>query len=376
MPVTRTLSDLSKMEPLDRTNYKRWSQKLLIFFKQLDVDYVVIQNPPETTADTTTIGTTKSEDEAKHKYDGDNKTVRGHLLNHMNNSLFDLFVNYRSAKDIWTTLETRYGGDDAGRKKQVLPKQREKFKKDNHDKSFKAPDGKIQKTKQLCYCCGKPEHKAYQYYQRKDQQKASQKPATQGTPQINLAEKDNEIIAAVVVEANLVENKEDWILDTGASRHFCSNKALFHELLETMDGECVFMGNSTTAGVLVEDDPNTYMEAITSIDSSFWKEANRNELDSIMLNHTWDLVDLPIGKTIKETKRFISAQFNMKDLGETDVILGQEAEWLKNLLGDVPLWGSIVPVSLHCDSQGAIGIAMKYACNDKNGDIFALDTEQ
>ncbi|KAK4384075.1 Retrovirus-related Pol polyprotein from transposon RE2 [Sesamum angolense] len=71
----------------------------------------------------------------------------------------------------------------------------------------------------------------------------------QGTPQINLAEKDDEIIAAVVVEANLVENKDDWILDTGASRQFCSNKALFHELLETTDGECVFMGKSTTAGV-------------------------------------------------------------------------------------------------------------------------------
>ncbi|KAL0349702.1 UNVERIFIED_CONTAM: hypothetical protein Sradi_4119400 [Sesamum radiatum] len=71
----------------------------------------------------------------------------------------------------------------------------------------------------------------------------------QGTPQINLAEKDDQIIAAVVVEANLVENKDDWILDTGASRQFYSNKALFHELLETTDGECVFMGKSTTAGV-------------------------------------------------------------------------------------------------------------------------------
>ncbi|KAL0368407.1 UNVERIFIED_CONTAM: hypothetical protein Scaly_1059600 [Sesamum calycinum] len=49
---------------------------------------------------------------------------------------------------------------------------------------------------------------------KKDQQKANQKLATQGTPQINLAKKDDEIIAAVVVEANLVENKEDWILDT------------------------------------------------------------------------------------------------------------------------------------------------------------------
>ncbi|KAL0368447.1 UNVERIFIED_CONTAM: hypothetical protein Scaly_1063600 [Sesamum calycinum] len=63
------------------------------------------------------------------------------------------------------------------------------------------------------------------------------------------AEKDK-IIATVVVEANLVENKNDWVLDTGTSKHFCSNKALFHELVDAIDGECVFMGNSTTVGVL------------------------------------------------------------------------------------------------------------------------------
>ncbi|KAL0392729.1 UNVERIFIED_CONTAM: hypothetical protein Sradi_2495700 [Sesamum radiatum] len=86
-------------------------------------------------------------------------------------------------------------------------------------------------------------------YERKDQRKGSQKPATQPTPQVNLAEKDK-IIATVVVEANLVENKNDWVLDTGTSKHFCSNKALFHELVDAIDGECVFMGNSTTVGVL------------------------------------------------------------------------------------------------------------------------------
>ncbi|KAL0349107.1 UNVERIFIED_CONTAM: Retrovirus-related Pol polyprotein from transposon TNT 1-94 [Sesamum angustifolium] len=51
---------------------------------------------------------------------------------------------------------------------------------------------------------------------------------------------------------------------------------------------------------LVDEDPKTYVEAITSIDSSFWKEAIKNELDSIMTNHTWDLEDLPVGsKPIK-----------------------------------------------------------------------------
>ncbi|KAL0298232.1 UNVERIFIED_CONTAM: hypothetical protein Sangu_3153100 [Sesamum angustifolium] len=170
--MTRTLPNLSKLEPLDETNYKCWSQKLLIFFEQLDVDYVLFQNPPETPleasvlaitlVDTSTVGTTKSENEAKQKKLG---------------------------------------------------------------------------------------HKAYQCYQRKDQRKGNQNPTTQPTPQSNLAEKD-EIIVAAVVEANLVENKNDWVLDTGASRHFCSNKVLFHELVDVADDECVFIGNSTTTGVL------------------------------------------------------------------------------------------------------------------------------
>ncbi|KAL0405663.1 UNVERIFIED_CONTAM: hypothetical protein Slati_3880200 [Sesamum latifolium] len=126
------LPDLSKLEPLDGTNFKRWSQKLLIFFEQLDVDYVLFTDPPENphqTMDTSTAivtasktETNRSNDELKAKYERDNKTVRGHLLNHMTNTLFDLFVNQKSAKEIWNTLETRYGGDNTGRKKYVVGK--------------------------------------------------------------------------------------------------------------------------------------------------------------------------------------------------------------------------------------------------------------
>jgi len=46
---------------------------------------------------------------------------------------------------------------------------------------------------------------------------------------------------------------------------------------------------------LIEDDPKTYNEAVTSIDAIFWEEAINSELDSIMSNHTWELVDLPKG---------------------------------------------------------------------------------
>lgn len=45
----------------------------------------------------------------------------------------------------------------------------------------------------------------------------------------------------------------------------------------------------------LEDDPKTYKEAMASRDSSFWKDAIRDEMDSILSNQTWELVDLPKG---------------------------------------------------------------------------------
>ncbi|KAK4386392.1 hypothetical protein Sango_2509800 [Sesamum angolense] len=50
-------------------------------------------------------------------------------------------------------------------------------------------------------------------------------------------------------------------------------------------------------------------------------------------------------------------------------LAGQEVEWLRNLVGDIPLWVLSVPVSLHCDSQAAIGIVKNYAYNDRRRHI-------
>ncbi|GKB14734.1 zinc finger, CCHC-type containing protein [Tanacetum coccineum] len=43
----------------------------------------------------------------------------------------------------------------------------------------------------------------------------------------------------------------------------------------------------------VEDDPKIFNEAIKSQDVAFWKEAISDEMDYIMGNNTWVLVDLP-----------------------------------------------------------------------------------
>ncbi|GJT78341.1 retrovirus-related pol polyprotein from transposon TNT 1-94 [Tanacetum coccineum] len=44
-----------------------------------------------------------------------------------------------------------------------------------------------------------------------------------------------------------------------------------------------------------ENKPTSYQEAITSSEGHQWKEAIKSEIDSILQNHTWELMDLPPG---------------------------------------------------------------------------------
>lgn len=46
---------------------------------------------------------------------------------------------------------------------------------------------------------------------------------------------------------------------------------------------------------LLENEPQTYKDAMSSPEASLWKEAINSEVESILQNHTWELVDLPHG---------------------------------------------------------------------------------
>ena len=46
---------------------------------------------------------------------------------------------------------------------------------------------------------------------------------------------------------------------------------------------------------MLESEPHSYKEAVNSLEGSLWKEAIKSEIDSILQNHTWELVDLPPG---------------------------------------------------------------------------------
>lgn len=77
--------------------------------------------------------------------------------------------------------------------------------------------------------CGKIGHVASDCKFRKGQDHHHPK------PQANLTE--SEVIAAVVSEVNLVNNMIEWVVDTEATRHICSNKEMFLDYEEVIDGD-------------------------------------------------------------------------------------------------------------------------------------------
>ena len=46
---------------------------------------------------------------------------------------------------------------------------------------------------------------------------------------------------------------------------------------------------------LLENKPQSFQEAMNPPEGHLWKEAIKSEIDSILYNHTWELVDLPLG---------------------------------------------------------------------------------
>ncbi|KAL7245969.1 hypothetical protein ACSBR2_001158 [Camellia fascicularis] len=98
-----------------------------------------------------------------------------------------------------------------------------------------------------CYNCGKEGHQASDC--RKQKQPYKTKPrAHMADLQEHSHDEDDMHLFAVVSEVNLVgSNPREWWIDTGATRHICSEQKLFTTFEPVTNDEKLFIGNSATS---------------------------------------------------------------------------------------------------------------------------------
>ncbi|GJS88007.1 retrovirus-related pol polyprotein from transposon TNT 1-94 [Tanacetum coccineum] len=90
---------------------------------------------------------------------------------------------------------------------------------------------------------------------------------------------------------------DEWIKDSGCSKHMTGNKNLFSTYKASNEGNVVFRSN--LKGKIIGKEPKDVNEALK--DES-WVVAMQEELNQFVANDVWDLVPLPMSQSVIGTK--------------------------------------------------------------------------
>nr|XP_027123116.1 uncharacterized protein LOC113739901 [Coffea arabica] len=102
-------SNIIKLKRFDGGNFIRWKKCVRFLLTTLKVVYVLttpksLINPEEKTLE---------DIRKRQEWENDDEICRGHILNTMSDSLFDVYHSITTAKELWDRLESKYMQEDA-----------------------------------------------------------------------------------------------------------------------------------------------------------------------------------------------------------------------------------------------------------------------
>ncbi|GJQ99262.1 zinc finger, CCHC-type containing protein [Tanacetum coccineum] len=106
-------SSFAKLEKFKGVDFRRWQKKMHFMLSSMSVVYVLTAPMPEDGGENPTVEQVRK----RAKWDNDNYVCRGLILNGMSDSLFDVYQNVETSKELWDTLEAKYMAEDASSKK-------------------------------------------------------------------------------------------------------------------------------------------------------------------------------------------------------------------------------------------------------------------
>nr|GEW24914.1 hypothetical protein [Tanacetum cinerariifolium] len=119
-------TNFGKLDKFEGHDFRRWQKKMHFLLTTLKVVYVLTTPRPELLEDATV-----EEIRVRAKWENNAYICRGHILNGMSDSLFDVYTNVELAKELWDSLESKYMAEDSSSKKFLDFKHTLKHSKDD-----------------------------------------------------------------------------------------------------------------------------------------------------------------------------------------------------------------------------------------------------
>ncbi|KAL6324252.1 hypothetical protein AAG906_006525 [Vitis piasezkii] len=141
---------------------------------------------------------------------------------------------------------------------------------------------KYKKFAMKCYICNKQGHRAKDC-RLKRQSKENKAHVTEEEELANM------LSALVLFEANMVDNPNEWWVDTGATRHVCGERNMFSTYV-LVNGRNLIMENSTTSRVVGIGKmvlKMTYRKELVVTDVLYVLDIRKNLVSGSMLSKNW-----------------------------------------------------------------------------------------
>ncbi|GKB43454.1 zinc finger, CCHC-type containing protein [Tanacetum coccineum] len=269
----------------------------------------------------------------RSKLENDDYICRGHILNGMFDSLFDIYQNVESAKKLWGSLESKYMAEDAsikkflvsnfnnykmvdsrndkGKGKEVVGPSvnmteeggknkhhtKNKGKKRSNEKNSGSSSNK--KPKLECWKCGKTGHFKRDYCSGKKNnvnaggsgKRSKDQSQDQGQNLVPVWNRFIKYYVSLISKAFYVQvDAITWWIDSGATTHVCKDHCWFKTYEPMQDGSVLYMGDDHFAPIhgkgrfgyynngmfmlnlnkVPDDSDSVYMSSSTVVNSSSW----------------------------------------------------------------------------------------------------------
>ncbi|GJY25438.1 zinc finger, CCHC-type containing protein [Tanacetum coccineum] len=105
------VANFSKRDKFEGVDFRRWQKKIHFLLSTMSMVYVLTIQKPEDGENAIV-----EQSEKREKWDNDDYVCHGIILNGMSDSLFDLYQNVESRKELYDPLEAKYMAEDASSK--------------------------------------------------------------------------------------------------------------------------------------------------------------------------------------------------------------------------------------------------------------------